>query len=180
MIIFPFSYILGDIFTEVYGFNKNKKIIWISFFCNLLMVVLFVFVINLPYPESFNYSKEYEIVLGTTPRILIASLVGFIAGGFANSVVMSKLKILTKGKLLPLRTILSTVIGEAIDTLLFIIIAFFGNLSNEVLIKMVIFQSIMKIVIEVIATPITCLVISKIKRIENIDVYDNNEKYNLF
>ena len=181
VMVFPFTYILSDIFTEIYGFNKNKKIIWLSFMCNLIMVLIFMIVLKLPYPDTFKNSEEYNLVLGTTPRNLVASLVGFLFGNFLNSIILSKLKVVTKGKFLALRTITSTILGEAIDTAIFITIAFWGQLPNEILIHMIINQSIFKILIEIIATPITYKVINKVKKIENEDAYDNNIKYyNIF
>ena len=180
VIVFPFTYILSDIFTEVYGFNKNKKIIWLSFMCNILMVLVFMLVLKLPYPDTFKNSEEYNMVLGTTPRNLVASLAGFLFGNFLNSIILSKLKVATKGKLLALRTITSTIFGETIDTFIFIIIAFWGQLPNETLLFMIVNQAIFKILIEIIATPITYKIINKVKKIENEDVYDNDVKYNIF
>lgn len=180
VMVFPFTYILSDIFTEVYGFNKNKKIIWLSFMCNLVMVLVFMTVLKLPYPDTFKSSEEYNLVLGTTPRNLVASLAGFLFGNFLNSIILSKLKVVTKGKFLALRTITSTIFGEAIDTIIFITIAFWGQLSNEILVHMIINQAIFKILIEVIATPITYKIINKVKKIENEDIYDNNIQYNIF
>ena len=180
VIVFPLTYILSDIFTEIYGFNINKKIIWLSFTCNLLMVLIFMFILNLPHPETFENSEAYNIVLGTTPRNLIASLVGFLFGNFLNSIILSKLKVITKGRYLALRTITSTIFGEGIDTLIFITIAFYGQLPNETIIYMIINQSILKILIEIILTPVTYKIINKVKQLEQKDVYDNNVKYNIF
>lgn len=180
VIVFPFIYILSDIFTEVYGFNKNKKTIWLSFMCNLIMVLVFMVVLKLPYPDTFKNSKEYNLVLGTTPRNLVASLAGFLFGNFLNSIIMSKLKVITKGKLLALRTITSTIFGETIDTIIFITIAFWGQFSNKILLLMIINQAIFKILIEIIATPITYKTINRVKKIEREDVYDNDIKYNIF
>lgn len=180
VIVFPFTYILSDIFTEVYGFNRNKKIIWLSFICNLIMVLVFMIVLKLPYPDTFKSSEEYNLVLGTTPRNLIASLAGFLFGNFLNSMILSKLKVVTKGRFLALRTITSTIFGEAIDTIAFIVIAFWGRFSNELLVFMIINQAIFKILIEIIATPITCKIINKVKKVENEDIYDNDVKYNIF
>lgn len=179
-IVFPFTYILSDIFTEIYGFNKNKKVIWLSFTCNLIMVIIFVLTIGLPYPETFENAEAYNIVLGTTPRVLFASLTGFLFGNFLNSIVLSKLKVVTKGKYLALRTISSTIVGEAIDTVIFLLVAFWGQLPNEVILLMIINQSIVKILIEVIFTPVTYKIVNKVKRIEDIDVYDDGVKYNVF
>lgn len=180
VIVFPFIYILSDIFTEVYGFNKNKKIIWLSFMCNLIMTLVFMAVLKLPYPDTFKNSEEYNLVLGTTPRILVASLVGFLFGNFLNSIIMSKLKVIMKGKILILRIITSTIFGEMIDTIIFITIAFGGQFSNEILFLMIINQAIFKILIEIVVTPITYKIIKEVKKIENEDVYDYDIKYNIF
>lgn len=179
-IVFPFTYILSDIFTEVYGFNRSKRIIWLSFTCNLIMTLAFMMILKLPYPDTFKNANEFDLVLGTTPRNLIASLAGFLFGNFLNSIILSKMKIITKGKFLALRTITSTIFGEAIDTFIFITIAFGNKLSNGILINMIINQAIFKILIEVIATPITYKVINKVKKIEHQDAFDNNINYNIF
>lgn len=177
VLLFPFTYILGDIFTEVYGFKQNKLVIWISFICNLIMVLSFITVINMPYPDNFINSEEFKIVLGTTPRVLFGSLLGFLVGGFLNSIILSKLKVATKGKYLAFRTILSTIIGETVDTLIFIGVVFTGNLPSEIMLNMIFWQSTIKIFIEILFTPITYGVIKKVKKIENKDTYDTNVKY---
>lgn len=143
--------------------------------------MIFMIVLKLPYPDTFKNSEEYNLVLGTTPRNLVASLVGFLFGNFLNSIILSKLKVVTKGKFLAVRTITSTIFGDAIDTAIFITIAFGRQLPNEILIHTIINQAILKILIEIIATPITYKVINKVKKIENEDAYDNNIKYyNIF
>ena len=180
VIVFPFTYILSDIFTEIYGFNKNKRIIWLSFICNLMMVIIFILVLKLPYPEAFENYEAYNIVLGTTPRNLVASLIGFLFGNFLNSIILSKLKVVTKGRYLALRTVTSTIVGEAIDTLIFITIAFWGQLPSQIILVMIINQSILKILIEIVFTPVTYKVINRVKKIENEDVYDNDIKYKIF
>lgn len=177
VLLFPFTYILGDIFTEVYGFKQNKTVIWMSFICNLIMVISFLIVINMPYPENFTNSKEFKIVLGTTPRVLFGSLLGFLLGGFLNSIVLSKLKVVTKGKYLAFRTIMSTIIGETVDTLIFIVVVFMGKLSSTVIANMIFWQSTIKILIEILFIPITYKVIGKIKNMENKDAYDIGIKY---
>lgn len=179
VLLFPITYILGDVFTEVYGFEKNKQVIWLTFICNLVMTICFVFVINLPYPSTFENADAFKTVLGFTPKVLLSSMLGLIIGSFLNSIVMSKLKIITKGKYLALRTILSTVVGEIADTTIFLLIAFCGSLPNNILINMIICQSIVKIIIEIIGTPITYLIIDKIKKKENIDTYDYDIKYKI-
>lgn len=179
VIVFPFTYVLGDIFTEVYGFKKNKLVIWLSFLCNLLMVLSFMSVINMPYPSDFNDNESFKLVLGTTPRVLIGSLLGFLIGGFLNSMVLSKLKVKTKGKYLALRTILSTIIGETADTFVFSIFVFIGTLPSAVIMGMVIGESIIKIIIEIVFTPVTYKIINRIKQIENEDTFDTDVKYKI-
>lgn len=178
-ILFPITYILNDLFTEVYGFNKAKFIIWLSFFCNLLMVTIFSITIVLPAGESFELQDELINVLGSTPRILIASFLAFLVGNFANSIVLSKMKVKTSGKYLPLRTIGSTLIGEALDTIIFIPIVFIGNLSFNNIILLIINTYILKVTLEVILTPITYKVVNFVKKKEEIDTFDNNLKYKI-
>ena len=178
-ILFPITYILNDVFTEVYGFNKAKFIIWLSFFCNLLMVTIFSITIVLPAGESFELQDELINVLGSTPRILIASFLAFLVGNFANSIVLSKMKVKTSGKYLPLRTIGSTLIGEALDTIIFIPIVFVGNLSFNNIILLIINTYILKVTLEVILTPITYKVVNFVKKKEEIDTFDNNLKYKI-
>ena len=178
-ILFPITYILNVLFTEVYGFNKAKFIIWLSFFCNLLMVTIFSITIVLPAGESFELQDELINVLGSTPRILIASFLAFLVGNFANSIVLSKMKVKTSGKYLPLRTIGSTLIGEALDTIIFIPIVFIGNLSFNNIILLIINTYILKVTLEVILTPITYKVVGFVKKKEKIDTFDNNLKYKI-
>ena len=178
-ILFPITYILNDLFTEVYGFNKSKFIIWISFFCNLLMVIIFSITIALPAGESFELQDELVNILGSTPRILIASFIAFLVGNFANSIVMSKMKVKTEGKYLALRTIASTLIGEGLDTLIFISIVFINSLDLQTMIFLIINTFILKVFLEIILTPITYKIINFIKKKENIDTYDNGIKYRI-
>jgi uncharacterized integral membrane protein (TIGR00697 family) len=112
VILFPITYIFGDVITEVYGFNRSRWIIWAGFVCNILMVAVFYIVVKLPSPSFWHGQEAYALVLGTTPKILIASLVGYLIGEFSNSVILSKLKVFTNGKMLWLRTIVSTLVGK--------------------------------------------------------------------
>ena len=178
-ILFPITYILNDLFTEVYGFNKSKFIIWISFFCNLLMVIIFSITIALPAGESFELQDELINILGSTPRILIASFIAFLVGNFANSIVMSKMKVKTEGKYLTLRTIGSTLVGEGLDTLIFIPIVFINSIDLQTMIFLIINTFILKVFLEIILTPITYKIINFIKKKENIDTYDNGIKYRI-
>ena len=112
VILFPITYIFGDIFTEVYGFKKARTIIWLGFICSFFAVLIYLITIALPHPSFWENQDAYVIVLGTTPRVAIASFVGYLFGEFSNSIVLSKLKVLTKGRNLWVRTILSTVVGH--------------------------------------------------------------------
>ena len=179
-VLFPITYILNDVFTEVYGFNKARFVIWASFFSNLLMVIIFQIVIWLPPDETFTIQNELQNILGSTPRILLASFLAFLVGNFANSIVLSKIKVKTKGKYLGFRTIISTIIGEGLDTLLFIPIVFVGTLEIKDILMLMLDVYLLKVLIEIILTPLTYKVIDFIKRKENIDTYDNNIKYNFF
>ncbi len=178
-LLFPFTYILNDIFTEVYGFNKAKFVIWISFFCNLIMVIIFGIVIWFPEDKSFTMQREFHNILGNTPRILLASFISYLLGNFTNSIILSKIKVKTKGKYLGLRTVTSTLVGEGLDTLLFIPIAFLGKLDLSKMLNLMLNVYILKVTLEIILTPITYIVIGFIKRKEDIDAFDENEKYKI-
>jgi uncharacterized integral membrane protein (TIGR00697 family) len=180
VILFPLTYIFGDVFTEVYGFQKARLIIWLGFAANLLMVALFLLTIALPYPEFWKGQAAYATVLGFTPRLVAASLVAYLAGEFVNSMVLSRLKVCTQGRQLWLRTIGSTVVGEGIDTMLFIVIGFGGTIPPGVLGTMMLAQYIWKVAYEVAVTPLTYLVVRWVKRWERVDVYDTKIKYNPF
>jgi len=180
VILFPITYIFGDVLTEVYGFKRSRLIIWTGFACNLLMAVIFMLVVALPYPEFWGQQEAYAVVLGMTPRVVVASLVGYFLGEFANSAVLSKMKLLTRGKWLFSRTIGSTIVGEGIDTVVFITIAFAGTVTSSVLLSMIAAQYIFKVVYEILVTPLTYLVVGWVKKKEGVDVYDWGVKYNPF
>ncbi|HBF40089.1 MAG TPA: transporter [Firmicutes bacterium] len=180
VIVFPITYIFGDVLTEVYGYERTRLVIWIGFAANLLMSLLFMITIILPYPKFWNQQGAYTTVLGLTPRLVAASLIGYFGGEFANSFVLSKVKLLTKGRWLWIRTIGSTVVGEGIDTLLFIVLAFVGSLPMTVLIGMIGAQYIWKVGYEILATPLTYRVVGWVKRRENTDTFDYKADYNPF
>ena len=120
-LLFPLSYIFGDILTEVYGYKSSRKVIWLGFFMALLMSLVFIVVGKLPSAPDWNNQSAYDLILGLTPRIVIASLIAYACGEFSNSYILAKMKIWTKGKMLWARTIGSTVVGEFVDSILFII-----------------------------------------------------------
>jgi uncharacterized integral membrane protein (TIGR00697 family) len=180
VILFPITYIFGDVLTEVYGFKRSRLIIWTGFACNLVMAVIFMLVVALPYPEFWEHQDAYAVVLGMTPRVVVASLVGYFLGEFTNSAVLSKMKLLTRGKWLFSRTIGSTIVGEGIDTVVFITIAFAGTVTSSVLLSMIAAQYIFKVVYEILVTPLTYLVVGWVKKKEAVDVYDWGVKYTPF
>ncbi|OQB97270.1 MAG: hypothetical protein BWX81_00969 [Spirochaetes bacterium ADurb.Bin110] len=180
VILFPVTYILADVFTEVYGFRKMRMVIWLGFGANAFMSLIFLAAIALPSPPFFAEQEAYRIVLSNSPRILLASLAGYWAGEFSNSIILSALKKATKGRLLWVRTIASTIVGEGLDTLLFISIAFWGTMPRANLIQMMLAQYLFKVAYEVAFTPLTYLIVGSIKRRENIDTFDRDVVYNPF
>lgn len=180
VILFPLTYILGDVLTEVYGFKRSRLVIWAGFAANVFMALVFILVLSLPYPDFWSNQEAYASVLGFTPRLVIASLIAYFAGEFTNSALLSKMKVLTKGRWLWTRTIGSTVFGEGIDTILFITIAFAGTLPGSLMVSMILAQYLWKVGYEIAATPLTYLLVSWVKRKEGLDTFDNGIKYNPF
>jgi uncharacterized integral membrane protein (TIGR00697 family) len=180
VILFPLTYILGDVLTEVYGFQRTRLVIWIGLGANLIMVFAFMITLALPYPEFWNGQRAYTTVLGLTPRLVGASLAAYLMGEFSNAAVLSRLKIKTKGRRLWMRTIGSTIVGEGIDTIVFIGVAFGGSMPWAVLGGMILAQYLWKVAYEVGVTPLTYLLVKWIKRREQIDVFDTSVNYNPF
>ena len=180
VILFPLTYILGDIITEVYGFRKARTAIWLGFSANAFAVLVYMGVIALPHPDFWHGQEAYRTVLGTTPRIFAASLAGYLFGEFSNAVILSRLKVRTNGRMLWLRIILSTIVGEALDTIIFITISFAGIIDGGTLITMMLCQYLFKVAYEVICTPATYWCVGMIKRVECIDTFDRDISYRTF
>lgn len=162
-ILFPISFIVGDVLTELYGFKNSLKVFLLGFICNIFMVVTFMIINILPIPETLQTAEAFKTVLSYTPRVLIGSLTGFLLGNIVNSALMILFKKLTKQRFLWIRTILSTIVGGIIDTFCFIFIAFVGILPLKTMILSVFITSLVKIVYEIIFTPIVYLIIHKNK-----------------
>jgi uncharacterized integral membrane protein (TIGR00697 family) len=176
--VFPLSYIFGDILTEVYGYRVARRVIWLGFICNLIFV-FFAWVGQVLPPASVWEGQEaYKNILGYTPRLLIASFCGYLAGEFANSFVLARMKILTRGRWLWSRTIGSTVVGEGLDSAIFITLAFMGTPSFVPV--MVLHHWLVKTAIEAVLTPVTYAIVNSLKRREAIDTYDYETRYNPF
>lgn len=179
-LLFPLSYIFGDILTEVYGYRRSRKVIWLGFGAALLMSVVFIIVGKLPAAAGWENQDAYDKILGLTPRIVIASLIAYFAGGFSNSFILAKMKIWMKGRKLWARTIGSTLIGEGIDTTLFILIAFWGVLPSSLLLTLIISNYLFKTGVEVLFTPATYKIVKWLKRAESEDFYDYKTNFNPF
>jgi len=178
VILFPLSYILGDILTEVYGYKQARRVIWLGFFCNLLFVLIAWVGGKLPPAPGWEWQGAYNSILGSTPRLLVASVFGYLAGEFGNSFVLAKMKILTKGRWLWSRTIGSTIVGEGLDTVIFIPGAYAGEPFFTPM--TILYHWIAKILIEAMATPVTYAVVNYLKRKEAIDTYDYATNFSPF
>jgi len=177
-IIFPISYIFGDVLTEVYGYRQARRVIWLGFFCNFIVVVAIWIGQLLPSASFWDGQKAYERILGYTPRLLVASFLAYLVGEFANSFVLAKMKIATKGRWLWTRTIGSTLVGEGLDSLVFMILAFWGSIPVAALLLAILTQWVVKSAYEAVATPLTYIVVNFLKRKEGIDVFDYETKFN--
>lgn len=178
ILVFPLSYIIGDILTEVYGFAWARRIIWLGFLCNLIFVFFVWLAGLLPGAVFWDSQEAYETILGYTPRLLLASFCGYLVGSFSNAAVMSRMKILTRGRHLWSRTIGSTIVGEGLDSAVFITIAFVGTPAFAPV--LILYHWLAKTLIEVVATPLTYKAVNYLKRAEGIDAYDNGVSLNPF
>ncbi len=180
MILFPITYIFGDIFTEIYGYAASRRAIWAGFFATALLYGISAIVIALPADPKFRNQAAFVAVFSILPRILIASLIAFWAGEFANSYTMARMKLLTKGRWLWTRTVGSTVVGQAVDTTLVIVITFAGTFSAGKLFQIIWQGYLLKVAYEVLATPVTYLVVNWLKRAEHVDTLDAHTNFNPF
>jgi hypothetical protein len=180
VLLFPITYIFGDVFTEVYGYAASRRAIWLGFFGTALLYVIGAIVIALPSAPGWHNQQAFTTVFGFIPRILAASLIAFWAGEFANSYTMARLKLLTNGRKLWTRTIGSTVVGQAVDTVLVIALTFGGIYPVRTLLNIMATGYALKVGYEVIATPLTYLVVNWLKRTEQADAFDRHESFNPF
>jgi uncharacterized integral membrane protein (TIGR00697 family) len=176
--VFPVSYIFGDVLTEVYGYRTARKAIWLAFACNLIFVFFAWVGQVLPVADFWEAQEAYERILGFVPRIVGASICGYLVGEFVNSYVLSKMKIFTKGRWLWSRTIGSTVVGQGVDTAIFITLAYIDTGSPVA--TMILHHWFIKTAIEIICTPATYTIVNRLKKSEGIDYYDHETSYNPF
>jgi uncharacterized integral membrane protein (TIGR00697 family) len=186
VVLFPLSYIIGDVLTEVYGFSRARQAIWTGFACNLLAVIAIWVAGALPAASFWSVGsfkgaetaqQAYQAILGFTPRLLLASFLAYLAGEFLNAAVLAKLKVKTSGRYLWLRTISSTIVGQGADSLVFITVAFSGILPTSALQAAILSQWAFKTSYEVLATPLTYLMVNLLKRAEGVDFFDRGTKF---
>jgi uncharacterized integral membrane protein (TIGR00697 family) len=179
-LLFPITYIFGDIFTEVYGYSGSRRAIWIGFSASGLLAVMGLFVVWVPPAPEWHSQPAFETVFYQVPRMIIASLIAFWAGEFTNSYVLAKMKLMTAGRYLWTRTIGSTVAGQAVDTAIVITLAFAGRTDAVTILKLIGSGYLFKVVYEAAATPLTYLIVNALKRAEGVDVYDTDTNFNPF
>lgn len=180
IIIFPISYILGDVLTEVYGFARARQVIWLGFLCNLFAVIAIFAGGLLPAAGFWPGQDAYDMILGAVPRILAASFVAYLVGEFVNAYVLARLKVAMEGRHLWVRTIGSTLAGQLLDSAIFITIAFAGIMPVEILLGAIVTQWLVKSAYEALATPLTYAVVGFLKRADDVDVYDRDIQFRPF
>ena len=176
--IFPLSYIIGDVLTEVYGYRLARRVIWLGFLCNLVFVFFVWLGQTLPAAPFWEGQEAYQRILGYAPRLLAASFLGYLVGEFANSFILARMKIMTRGRWLWSRTIGSTIVGQGLDTSIFITVAFIGTPSFMPI--MIFYHWLAKTLIEALATPLTYVIVNSMKKREAIDTYDYDTRFNPF
>jgi uncharacterized integral membrane protein (TIGR00697 family) len=180
VILFPITYIFGDVFTEIYGFAASRRAIWLGFFGTALLYLMGYITIALPAAPGWHNQQAFATVFGFIPRILAASLIAFWAGEFANSYTMARLKLFTNGRKLWTRTIGSTIVGQAVDTALVITLTFAGVVPATTILNMIATGYALKVGYEILATPLTYLVINWLKAAEQADAFDRGQNFNPF
>lgn len=176
-LVFPVSYIINDVIAEVWGFRKARLIIWLGFLMNFFVVTVGKIAVALPGASFWQGEEHFNFVFGLAPRIAAASLVAFVIGSFLNAWVMSRMKVANQGRHFSLRAVVSTLVGETADSLLFFPIAFTGLMPFEEMLKLMGIQIVAKTLYEILVLPITVRVVAAVKRWENTDIYDDNVSY---
>jgi uncharacterized integral membrane protein (TIGR00697 family) len=180
ILFFPLGYVIGDVLTEVYGYARARRVIWAGFAGLIFMAFMSWVVVSLPPAEGWEGQAAYESVFGQVPRIVLASIVAFWAGEFVNSYVMARMKIWTQGKHLWSRTIGSTLVGQGVDSLIFYPLAFWGVWENEAVITVMVTNWGLKVLWEVVLTPVTYAVVGWLKRKEGVDLFDEGTDFSPF
>ena len=179
-LLFPLSYVFGDILTEVYGYARARRVIWLGFLGAALMAGTLALVGALPAAEGWTNQQAFDAVLGQTPRIILGSLAGYWAGEFSNSVVLATMKVATRGRWLWTRTVGSTLVGQALDSSIFLVVAFGGTLSWPMLTAVLLSNYVFKCSVEILFTPATYAIVRFLKRSEEINHFDIGTRFNPF
>ena len=182
ILFFPLSYIFGDVLTEVYGYARSRRVIWAGFGALIFAAFMSWAVVKMPPASAWKGQEAYDMIFGSTPRIVFSSLIAFWAGEFANSFVLAKMKILTSGRWLWTRTIGSTIVGEGVDSLIFYPLAFYNSsiMPNDLVFTVMVSNYLLKVGWEAIITPFTYLIVNFLKRVEHEDYYDRDTNFNPF
>lgn len=180
VLYFPITYIFSDILTEVYGYAKARSVVWQALLASVIAGIIYQLVVWLPPAMGFDANDAYTRVLGSVPRILIGGWIAVWVGGILNDYILAKMKIATNGKYLWARTIGSTIVGEGANTILFYTIALYAVLPNNLLISSILSGWFLKVLVEVVFTPVTYYVIAKLKKVESEDYYDKETDFNPF
>lgn len=180
VLFFPLSYVFGDILTEVYGYARARKVIWAGFGAMAFAAIMATVVVALPPAPGWANQAAYETVFGQTPRIVAASMIAYFCGEFVNSYVLAKMKVASGGSKMSMRFVVSTVFGEGVDSMLFYPIAFFGIWGNDLLLKVMLAQWLLKVAVEVVMLPVTVRVVNALKRVEHEDYFDRDTRFTPF
>lgn len=180
LIFFPITYLFGDILTEVYGYKRSRKVVWTGFGAMGFASFVSWLILALPPAETWNHQAELELIFGQTPRLVAASLIAYLIGELANSYVLAKMKIMTQGKWLWTRIVGSTIVGEAIDSVIFYPLAFFGVWPTKLLLSVMATSYVFKVIWETLMTPLTYKIVGFLKRVEQEDYFDYNTNFSPF
>lgn len=180
VLFFPLSYVFGDVLTEVYGYARARKVIWVGFAGVIFASLMSFIIVKLPPAPGWEGQEAYDLIFGQVPRIVLASLIAFFTGEMINAYVMAKMKILTKGKHLWTRTIGSTIVGQGADSLIFYPVAFYGIWENNVILTVMFSNFLIKVLWEAILTPVTYKIVTVLKRAENVEIFDDKTDFTPF
>lgn len=180
ILFFPISYIFGDVLTEVYGYARDRRVVWAGFAALIFASFMSAFIVYLPPSEGWPHQQAYDVAFGQTWRIAFASLIAFWCGSFSNSYVMAKMKVWSEGKHLWKRTVGSTIVGEAVDSIIFYPLAFAGAWESELVVKVLITNYVLKVLWEALMTPFTYRIVAFLKAREHEDYFDYDTNFTPF
>ena len=180
VLFFPLSYVFGDVLTEVYGYARARKVIWVGFIGVVFASIMSFIIVSLPPAPGWEGQEAYALIFGQVPRIVLASLIAFFTGEMINAYILARMKIWTKGKHLWTRTIGSTIVGQGADSLIFYPVAFFGLWDNDTLITVMFSNFLIKVGWEAVLTPVTYKIVAMLKKAENVEIFDTKTNFSPF